>query len=76
MENVIQTWLAMTVEDHRMAHNGMGKAVGRFLGVFYADDVMVVSRDSEWVHHSMNVLLGLFRQYGLADNVTKSRTIT
>ena len=36
---------------------------------------MIESRDSEWIHHSMNVLFGLFWRYGLADNVAKSRTI-
>ena len=60
MYNVIQTWLSTTVEDQRVSHDRMGEAVGRCLGVFYADDGMVGSRDSEWLHHLMNVLVGLF----------------
>ena len=34
MYNVIQTWLAMTVEDQRVYHDGIGEAGGRCLGVF------------------------------------------
>ena len=74
MENVIRTWLAMMVEDQRVAHGGMDEAVGRRLGVFYANDGMVGSRDSNWLQHSMNVLIGIFWWCGLADNVAKSRT--
>ena len=37
---------------------------------------MVGTHDSYWVQHAMNVLVGLFRRYGLAANVSKSRTMT
>ena len=47
LENFIQTWLEITVEDHRVAHDGMVEAVRQFLGVFYTDDGIVVSRDAE-----------------------------
>ena len=47
VENFIRIWLAVTVENHRVAHYRMGEAVGPCLGVFYDDDSMVVSRDSE-----------------------------
>ena len=60
----------MTVENQRVAHDGMGEAVGRCLEVFYADDGMVGSRDAEWIQHLMNVLVGLFRRYGLTVNIT------
>ena len=60
VENIIRTWLAIIVDDQRVAHDRMREAVGRCLGVFYADDGMVGSRDSEWLQHSMNILVGLF----------------
>ena len=66
----------MKLEDQRLAHNEMGEAVGRCLGVFYANNVIVGSRDSEWIQKSTDVLVGLFRRYDLADNITKSRTMT
>ena len=76
VDNFIRTWLAMTVEDQRVAYDGLGETVGRCLGAFYADDGMVGSRDPDWLQHVMNVLFGLFQMYGLAANVVKSRTMT
>ena len=61
----------MTVEDQWVDHERLGETVGRCLGVFYADDGMVGSRDADWLKHLMNILVGLFRQYGLAANVAK-----
>ena len=58
-----------------MAHGGIGGAVRNFLGVFYVNDGNVGSRDTEWLQHLINVLVGLFPQYGLAANVAKSRTM-
>ena len=66
----------MKLEDQRFAHNGMGENVRCFLGLFYDNDGMVGSRDSEWLQNLMNVLFGLFQRYGLTANVTKSCTIT
>ena len=51
VDNVIRTWLEKTVEDQRVAHNGMGEAVGRCLGVFYSDDGMVASKDAKLIQH-------------------------
>ena len=58
-----------------MAHDGLGDTVRRCLVVFYANDVMVGSRDPEWLQHAMNVLVSIFRRYGLVANITKSCTI-
>ena len=76
VENVIRTWPEMTVEDHRVDHDGMGETVGRCLGVFYANNGMVGSRESDWMQHTMNVLVGVFRRYGLAANIKKSHKMT
>ena len=76
VDNIIITWLSITVEDQRVAHDGLGDTVWRCLRVFYANDSMVGSHDPECLQHAMNVLVGLFRRYGLAANVTKSRTMT
>ena len=66
----------MTVEDQRVAHEGLGETVGWRMGVLYANDGMVGSQDTDWLQHSMNVLVGLFQHYGLTANVAKSRTMT
>ena len=76
VDNLIQTWLDIEVKDQRVDHNRLGDAVGRCLGIFYSNDGMVGSRDPEWLHRLVNVLVGLFRQYGLADNVAKYHTMT
>ena len=60
VDNVIWTWLAMKVEDHRVAHDGLGEAVGRCLGFLYADDGMIGYIYPDWLHHSMDVLVGIF----------------
>ena len=46
VDNVIQTWLAMKLEDKRVDYDGIKEAIGRCLGVFYANGIMVGSRDS------------------------------
>ena len=65
----------MTVDNQRVDLKGVGVNVGRCLRVFYADDGIVVSRDSKWLQHSMNVFISLLRRYGLADNIAKSCTM-
>ena len=47
VDNVITTWMAMTVEEQKVAHDGFGETFGLCLGVFYADDGMVGSRDAK-----------------------------
>ena len=39
--------MAITVEDQRVPHDGLGDTVGRCLVFFYEDDGMVVSREVE-----------------------------
>ena len=44
-DNIILMWLDMMVEYQRLTPNRIGEAVGHFLGVFNADDGMVVYSD-------------------------------
>ena len=37
---------------------------------------MFGSHNPDWLYHAMNVLVGLFIMYDLAENVSKSRTMT
>ena len=59
-----------------MAHDGLGGNVGWCLGVLYANDGMADSRDTEWTQHAINVLVGLFRRYGIEANVANSLTMS
>ena len=46
------------------------------MGVFNADDGMIGSRDPEWLQGSINVIIEIFRRFGLMSNVAKSKTMT
>ena len=37
---------------------------------------MVGSRDPDWLQYATDILIGLFRRYGLAANVDKSHMMT
>ena len=50
VDNVIQTWLEMTVEYQKVAQDRPGETV------FYADDGMVSSRDSDWMQHTTGAI--------------------
>ena len=76
VENVIWTWLAMKVEDQKLAHNGLVAAVGLCMGFFYTNDDMIGSRDPDCLKHFTNVMIGLFQHYGLAATITKSLSMT
>ena len=65
----------MTVEEQLVVHEGLGLAVGRCMVLFYADDRVVGSRDPERLQGEMNVLIVLFRRYGLVANYAKSKAI-
>ena len=36
---------------------------------------MVGSHDSDWLQHAINILVSIFRRYGLAANIAKSCTM-
>ena len=46
------------------------------MGVFYADDIMIGSRDPDWLQGDINVLIVLFRGVLLMSNIEKSNTMT
>ena len=47
VDNVVRTWMEMTVKDQVLAQEGLGINVGRRLGVFYANYGIIGSRESE-----------------------------
>ena len=50
--------------------------VGSFLVGFYNNDIMDAAQDLEWIKNSLNVIINLFRRYGLIANTAKSWTMT
>ena len=76
VDNVVRNWLAPMLEDKLVLHEGLGLAVGRCSGLFYADDGVVRLRDPEWIHDTLNVSIGIFYRYRLVVNVAKSKAMT
>ena len=46
------------------------------MGVYYVGYGIMDSWDPEWLQGALHVSVGLVRMIGLADNVTKSKTMT
>ena len=44
--SVVRPWLSPTVEDDSATHDRLGSVVGSCMGMFYADDGMIGSRDT------------------------------
>ena len=63
------------MEDDSATHDGLGVAIGRCTGLFYADAGIIVSRDQECLQGDINVIIVLFRKFGLMVNVAKSENM-
>ena len=55
---------------------GLLETAGQCVVVFYEDDGVVGLCDPDWLQHVINVLVGLFRRYGLVANIVKSCKMT
>ena len=67
--------MSLTVEYKSATHEGLGVVVGQCMGVFYADDGMIGSRNPEWIQGDINVLIGVFIRVGLMENIAKYKTM-
>ena len=76
MDNVVRNWLALMVGDQLFTQVVPGLAVGRCMGIFYAENVVVVFWNPEWNQGAMNVLFNPYLQYGLVANISKSNSMT
>ena len=56
--------------------DGMRHVVVSSMGVFYADDGIIGSWDSEWLQGGLHILIILFRHISLMANFAKSKTMT
>ena len=71
VNSAVLHWLLLMLKDEAVIRDGLGHAVGRILGVLYADYGLLVSLNPEWLHGSLKVLIGLFHWIRLATNVAK-----
>ena len=65
----------MEVEEKSVIHDVLGYVVRWSLGVFYTDDGIIGSRDTEWIQGPLNIRIGLFHRIDLMDNTDKSKTM-
>ena len=73
---MVRNWLVIMVEIQLFAQEVLLLAVGRCMGLFYADNSMVVLQYPEWLQGVLNVIIGIFIRYGLLATVVKSKSIT
>ena len=64
------------MEDLAVVHDGLGHVVSHILGVFYADNGIMVCLDPYWLQEILNFFIRLFRKINLASNAAKSKTMT
>ena len=64
------------MEGKLVAHDGLVLAVRQCLGLFNADNGMVVSRYLEWLQVTLNVIISLFWWYILVANVANFKSMT
>ena len=68
--------ISLVVEAEAVIHEVLGHVVGHRLGVFYADDGLLLSQHPKWIQVALNILIGLFQKIGLATNVAKLKKMT
>ena len=72
---VVRYWLSVVCDDNTIPNEGVGHNVRDLIALFYADDGLIASRDSEWLQQSIDVLTDLFARVGLKTNTTKTKAM-
>ena len=49
VDNVVRSWLSISVEDKLVTHDGLGLEVGQCMGMFCTDDDLVGSQAPKWL---------------------------
>ena len=75
VDSAVRHWILLKMEDKVVIQDRLIHSVGWILGVFYADDELLVSQDLEWIQGILNVIIRLFRRIGLAANVATLKTM-
>ena len=75
VDKVFHNWVSITVEYNTVIHNRLVHVAEWSIGVFYADNRIIGSRDPRWLQGGINILIGPFLWIGLMDNVAKSKPI-
>ena len=71
MYNLIRHWLSLTINNPVTTHDGVGEVVGQKLGVFYANNGIIRSRNPKNLQGDINVLIVLFKKIYLKAKIMK-----
>ena len=73
VDKVFHNWVSITVEYNTVIHNRLVHVAEWSIGVFYADNRIIGSRDPRWLQGGINILIGMFLWIGLMSNSAKSK---
>ena len=74
VDAVVRTWLRLGLGDEA-SHHGLGELISRLLVEFYADDAIIMSRCPADLQISLDRLVALFEEVGLATNTDKTKAM-
>ena len=53
----------------------MGRVAGESNLVFYADNVWIMGRDTDWVQEELEIIVDMFRRVGMEKNLDKMKAM-
>jgi len=72
---VVRYWLSEVLDDGS-EYDGHGRLVLERLTLFYVDDGLLASQNTEWLNMAIEVLVAAFERVGLKTNTTKMKAMT
>ena len=75
VDAIVRYWLSLVLPGDRTEFDGLGESVAERLVLFYANDGLLASTNTEWLQMALTCLIGLFERIGLQTNATKMKTM-
>ena len=75
VDAVVRGWLH-TILGPDAARDRYGKEICTLMVIFYADDVLLASRDPVLFQQALDVIVGLFQRVDLCRNMSKTKVVT
>ena len=69
-------WVVLVeLNGPQYAHHRMGRVAGESNLVFYADNVWIMGRDTDWVQEELEIIVDMFRRVGMEKNLDKMKAM-
>jgi Reverse transcriptase (RNA-dependent DNA polymerase) len=75
MDAAVREWLATQVDNASIVTHGFGHTIAFRLGLLYADDTLIGSRNAPWLQTALQSLVDIFARLGLEANASKTKTM-